>query len=104
MLGPSHDGGYYLIGLKQAHPAPFEEITWSSGSVLAETLERCRSAHLETVLLPTWYDVDDAATLDILTAELLHAQAPAFTMQPGYSAPHTARLLAERTAAPELSA
>jgi glycosyltransferase A (GT-A) superfamily protein (DUF2064 family) len=62
VLGPSSDGGYYLIGLKQAHKEPFERITWSTGQVLGETLTRCREAELEVVLLPTWYDVDDAVT------------------------------------------
>lgn len=89
VLGPSHDGGYYLVGLKQAHRAPFERITWSTGSVLAETLERCAKGGLEVVLLPTWYDVDDASTLALLTDELLHKKPPAFASQPGYAAPHT---------------
>jgi rSAM/selenodomain-associated transferase 1 len=93
VLGPSHDGGYYLIGLKQAHAAPFERITWSTGSVLEETLERCREAKLEVVLLPTWYDVDDAATLAILNEELLNDTIPPFADQPGYGAPHTKQLL-----------
>ncbi len=89
VLGPSHDGGYYLIGLKQAHSAPFERITWSTGSVLAETLERCREASLEVILLPTWYDVDDAASLHLLNEELLNGTAPAFAGHTGYRAPHT---------------
>ena len=50
VIGPSADGGYYLIGLKQAHREPFERITWSTGSVLGETLTRCREAGLEVVL------------------------------------------------------
>jgi rSAM/selenodomain-associated transferase 1 len=94
VLGPSHDGGYYLIGLKRAHAAPFERITWSTGSVLTETLERCREAGLEVVMLPTWYDVDDEATLEILTAELFGESAPVFTTMPGYAAPHTREFLA----------
>ena len=99
VLGPSDDGGYYLIGLKQAHAAPFAGITWSTGSVLAETLERCREAQLEVEMLPTWYDVDDEATLEILTAELLGETAPVFTTQPGYAAPHTRAFLAARAEA-----
>ena len=93
VLGPSHDGGYYLIGLKQPHPEPFERITWSTGSVLAETVERCRAAGLEVVLLPTWYDVDDAATLALLNEELLNETAPLFTEHNGYRAPHTLEFL-----------
>jgi rSAM/selenodomain-associated transferase 1 len=93
VLGPSNDGGYYLIGLKQPHAEPFDRITWSTDLVLAETLERCREAGLEVVLLPTWYDVDDAATLDLLTNELLHDVPPPFAATPGYPAPHTRAFL-----------
>lgn len=93
VLGPSEDGGYYLIGLKQAHREPFERIAWSTGSVLEETMERCREAGLEVVLLPTWYDVDDAATLAILQAELLDGTMPRFAAQAGYAASHTRELL-----------
>ncbi len=96
VIGPSGDGGYYLIGLKQAHREPFERITWSTGSVLGETLTRCREAGLEVVLLPTWYDVDDAATLHVLQEELLNGTPPMFGEQrpmAGYGAPHTKELL-----------
>ena len=89
ILGPSHDGGYYLIGLKRAHPDLFANITWSTSTVFAETIAAARAAHLEAVLLPLWYDVDYAATLDILGAELLHHTPPPFTSIPGYPAPHT---------------
>jgi rSAM/selenodomain-associated transferase 1 len=95
VLGPSHDGGYYLIGLKHPHPEPFDRITWSTALVLEETLERCREANLEVVLLPTWYDVDDAPTLTLLSAELLDQTPPPFATQPGYSAPHTQGYLVE---------
>ncbi len=93
VLGPSHDGGYYLIGMKQAHREPFERISWSTGTVCAETVERCRAAGLEVNLLPTWYDVDDASTLALLTEELLNETIPSFASQPGYPAPHTRELL-----------
>lgn len=94
VLGPSDDGGYYLIGLKQAHREPFERITWSTEHVLEETLQRCEEAGLEVVLLPTWYDVDDADTLALLKAELLDHVAPEFTAMEGYEAPNTRELLA----------
>lgn len=89
ILGPAHDGGYYLIGLKRAHFELFANITWSTSTVFAETIAAARAANLEAVILPIWYDVDDAATLDILTAELLHHNPPPFTAIPGYSAEHT---------------
>jgi rSAM/selenodomain-associated transferase 1 len=89
VLGPSHDGGYYLIGLKAAHPEPFTNITWSTATVADETRQRCRDANLELIELPLWYDVDDATTLDLLSAELLQATPPPFTTLPGYPAPRT---------------
>lgn len=93
VLGPSRDGGYYLIGLKRAHVGPFRDIAWSSRSVFEETLQRCGEAGLDVVTLPVWYDVDDAETLDVLTQELLNDVPPLFTKLPGYAAPHTRDLL-----------
>ncbi|MEO6924826.1 MAG: TIGR04282 family arsenosugar biosynthesis glycosyltransferase [Bryocella sp.] len=78
VLGGSDDGGYYLIGLKQAHSEPFENITWSTESVLEETVAQCERAGLEIVRLPTWYDVDDAETLAVLQRELLDGIEPEF--------------------------
>ena len=93
VLGPSHDGGYYLIGLKRAHPEPFTNITWSTSTVFAKTIAAAKTASLEAVTLPLWYDVDDAESLDILTAELLHNTAPSFATLPGYPAEHTRNFL-----------
>jgi glycosyltransferase A (GT-A) superfamily protein (DUF2064 family) len=97
VLGGSDDGGYYLIGLKQAHVAPFERITWSTGSVYTETVERCREAGIEVVELPVWYDVDDAATLAVLEAELLQGKRPAFASGDGYAATATREFLQARS-------
>lgn len=99
VLGGSDDGGYYLIGLKQAHPEPFADITWSTGSVYAETIEAAERAGIEVVELPLWYDVDDGATLDLLAGELIEDKPPAFTTLPGYSAPHSREFLLELRAA-----
>jgi glycosyltransferase A (GT-A) superfamily protein (DUF2064 family) len=96
VIGGSDDGGYYLIGMKQAHVAPFERITWSTASVYAETVERVRKAGLELVELPVWYDVDDAATLAVLEAELLEGKRPAFASVDGYDARVTREWLMRR--------
>ena len=93
VLGPSADGGYYLIGMKRAHPEVFEQITWSTGTVAAETRQRALTAGIEVVDLPMWYDVDDGATLAILRAELLRSIPPGFATTPGYPAPHTRNFL-----------
>jgi hypothetical protein len=95
LLGPSHDGGYYLIGLKRPHSELFANVTWSTSTVFAETIAAAQAANLEAILLPLWYDVDDAATLDILTAELLHHTRPPFSTISGYFAPHTRDFLAK---------
>jgi len=70
VLGPASDGGYYLIGLNESHPRLFEDITWSTSSVLRETIERANEIGLEVALLPEWYDVDDREGFDRLCREL----------------------------------
>ena len=93
VLGPSQDGGYYLIGLKRAHSEPFTNITWSTSTVFAETIAATEAVNIETTILPLWYDVDDAETLDILKAELLNNTPPSFTSIVSYPANHTRELL-----------
>jgi rSAM/selenodomain-associated transferase 1 len=97
VIGPTQDGGYYLIGMKRAHAALFEGIAWSTGAVFAQTCERAKDAGLELVELPLWYDVDDGATLEVLKAELLAGMRPGFATVPGYDAAHTRQMLLERT-------
>ncbi len=63
VLGPSPDGGYYLVGLKDPQPQLFAGITWSSRAVLAETLSRARGLSLKVHLLRCWQDIDDYAGL-----------------------------------------
>ena len=93
VVGASEDGGYYLIGMKRAHAAVFERITWSMGSVYAETVDRVREAGLEFFELPVWYDVDDADTLTILEAELIDGKRPGFATVDGYGAEATREFL-----------
>jgi rSAM/selenodomain-associated transferase 1 len=70
VLGPSEDGGYYLIGLRRLHPELFDGMAWSTPAVLEETLRRAGVLGLRTARLPAWYDVDTGADLARLTAEL----------------------------------
>jgi rSAM/selenodomain-associated transferase 1 len=70
VLGTADDGGYYLIGMRRAHPRLFEEIDWSTAGVSAQTIARAQEINLEVALLPAWYDVDDAASLRRLRVEL----------------------------------
>src|SRR3974390_2349568 len=69
-LGPSTDGGYYLLGLKHAHARMFEDITWSTERVAEQTLARAREIGLDVHRLPAWYDVDDIEALKRLDPEL----------------------------------
>jgi rSAM/selenodomain-associated transferase 1 len=98
VIGPSQDGGYYLIGLKRAHAAVFANITWSTASVFAETMAAAEAAGIEVVVLPLWYDVDDGETLELLKAELLEETTPPFVSVAGYSARHTRGFLQEYVA------
>lgn len=70
VLGPSEDGGYYLIGARAFHPELFEHITWSTSTVLAETLAQARRAGLRIVQVPAWYDVDSEEDVKQLVEEL----------------------------------
>jgi glycosyltransferase A (GT-A) superfamily protein (DUF2064 family) len=72
VLGPAHDGGYYLIAMrgKAIHRDLFSGVEWSSGSVLSSTLARCRSLGLGVAHLQGGYDVDTSEDLDRLAATL----------------------------------
>lgn len=70
VLGPSFDGGYYLIGLAAAHTAVFEDIDWSTEHVFGQTLRRCRASSLLCESLEFWYDVDTFDDLKLLKTHL----------------------------------
>jgi rSAM/selenodomain-associated transferase 1 len=70
VIGPSDDGGYYLIGLRRPQPALFAQMPWSTPEVRAITLTRARALGLRVRLLPSWFDVDTAEDLARLRAEL----------------------------------
>jgi glycosyltransferase A (GT-A) superfamily protein (DUF2064 family) len=92
VLGPSDDGGYYLIGMKNRHRRLFEQIDWSTEQVFEQTIQRATEIGLEVKLLPTGYDVDDGVSLLRLCDELLAIGAPADI------APRTRQFLAELSA------
>ena len=85
VLGPSRDGGYYLMGLKAPHPELFQGITWSTGAVLADTLSRAQDLALKVHLLPAWTDIDTYADL-VVFLKLPHPPP-----QPGWRSDRTAR-------------
>ena len=91
VLGPSEDGGYYLIGLARPVPALFTDMRWSAPDVLAVTCERAQRLGLRMHRLPPWYDVDTIADLVRLRDDLASAPGAA---APGTPAWRTRRWLA----------
>jgi rSAM/selenodomain-associated transferase 1 len=71
VLGPTLDGGCYLIGLKKLVPGLFENVAWGGATVLFDTLRNVESEELSCALLPPWYDVDTPETLSLLRTMLL---------------------------------
>lgn len=92
VLGPSDDGGYYLIGLKKLHRRLFEGIDWSTERVLEQTIDAAGASDLPVHLLPAWYDVDDRNTLSRLCAECFGSNG---SHDPSFAAPATRQFLAE---------
>jgi uncharacterized protein len=82
-IGPSADGGYYLVGLRQPRPRLFEGIAWSTPRVYVQTLERARGLRVQSV--DEWYDIDTPDDLVRLGADL--------RQQPAAVAMHTRTIL-----------
>jgi rSAM/selenodomain-associated transferase 1 len=73
VFGPSRDGGYYCVAIRsRGWPEArslFEEVPWSTPTVLEASLARARQAGLSVALIPEWYDVDRPEELDLLARE-----------------------------------
>jgi rSAM/selenodomain-associated transferase 1 len=69
-IGPSGDGGYYLLAAEQLTPALFERITWSTPVVYEQTLRRAAEARLRVATIAPCDDVDTAADLPALCTAL----------------------------------
>jgi uncharacterized protein len=104
VLGPSTDGGYYLIGLKGPHHRLFEDVDWSTERVAAQTLARAEELGLAVHQLPTWYDVDDLAALRVLMGELFEDRRFRACGSKPTPASWTRRELARLLAATDLAA
>jgi uncharacterized protein len=70
VIGPTEDGGYYLVGMRKLHRRIFEDIPWSGAGALEATIARARAAELNLVLLPEWRDVDTPEDFEWLKREL----------------------------------
>jgi hypothetical protein len=89
VLGPSEDGGYYLIGLRAVHRELFEDMPWSTAQVVPETFRRAERKGLTVATLPPWFDIDTPEDLEHLQASLADSA--------GNAARHTRRFFMERT-------
>lgn len=90
VVGPTHDGGYYLIGAKASHPGLFTSDGMGTENALGTLLMRARALGLSLHLTDPFYDIDVAADLSQLANELQRL--------PG-KAPRTAKWLSERASA-----
>ena len=70
VVGPTHDGGYYLVGAKAAHPALFESDRMGTRSALDRLLTRTKVLRLSTGFTEPFYDIDVANDLILLAREL----------------------------------
>ena len=70
VVGPTHDGGYYLVGAKAAHPALFDGDGMGTTSALEGLLARARGLQLSVGFTDAFYDIDVEGDLTRLAAEL----------------------------------
>ena len=77
VVGPTHDGGYYLVGAKAAHPALFDGDGMGTKSALEALLARARGLQLSVGFTDPFYDIDVEGDLTRLAAELRLAPARA---------------------------
>ena len=63
VLGPSRDGGYYLMALRERRPELFRSIPWSTSAVLGKSADRARRMGLRTTYLEVECDIDTAEDL-----------------------------------------
>jgi uncharacterized protein len=90
VLGPSLDGGYYLVGIHGAIPDMFRGIAWGGPRVLRQTVARVARFGIQPAFAPAWYDIDRWDDLLVLT-EHLHRIA----RRDVHRCPETVRVLSQ---------
>ena len=70
VIGPAHDGGYYLLGMDRHYPHLFKNKIWSTEDVFLDTLLDIKKLKLSYSLLPTLSDVDEEKDLGVLRKHL----------------------------------
>lgn len=73
VLGPSRDGGFWCLGLKQCPMGLLAELPWSADTTFTATAARLRQRGLSLAIVPSWWDVDFAPDLEELVR---HGDAP----------------------------
>ena len=86
-LGPTEDGGYYLVGLREPFEGLFRNVEWSTPRAYRQTASNASRLGLRVLELPRWYDVDTSADLLRLRDELLSDE------EARARAPHTSKWL-----------
>ena len=81
VLGPTVDGGYYLIGLRSPVPELFEHIPWSTDKVLSLTREKIRALDLSVKILPRLRDLDTVEDLQVFIQESKNPKNQVFSVR-----------------------
>ena len=94
VLGPTEDGGYYLLGLRACPPGLLHDLPWSVPETRERTLARLRAFRYTTHLLPGWFDVDTVSDLaklrSLLEANVVDAPTTALELK-DFEVPEEAR-------------
>lgn len=59
VVGPAHDGGFYLLGVRHLPPGLFDEVSWASGESCESIVCALQRRNLRTTMLEPWFDVDE---------------------------------------------
>ena len=68
VLGPTEDGGYYLIGCRRFDPRLFQNLAWSTPSTLQQTLSNAERQRYRVTILQCWFDLDEWKDVERLLA------------------------------------
>lgn len=83
VIGPARDGGYYFIGMSRYRADFFQHKTWSTDTVLAQTLADAKRLQVQVALLPLLSDVDEAADLATIPGWAAYKAGP-IVLLPGH--------------------
>ena len=81
VLGPTVDGGYYLVGVRAPVRGLFRNVEWSKPTVFEQTVRNINELNLKLTALPEWYDVDTPDDLVRLRQEF-HSSEQARNLAP----------------------